>query len=191
MGPGECSLSKRLTLLHSRHRPLHQLHMWVRFLKSKDDTCLELEYILLEIRHSHALYHSSSDAITLSLNLTRTRSLRPLLPVKCVLGWVSVCSFPRHMLTTCSARQNTRGAQFGTTRRQCYNSMFVPNSMWSCAVSIVVYLRNHTFSRAVGPSGGAPLTLHTSTAPDASKFRVFGCTIFAKVHDKLRRKMGG
>jgi hypothetical protein len=34
--------------------------MWVRFLKSKDDTCSELESILLKIRHLHARYHSSS-----------------------------------------------------------------------------------------------------------------------------------
>jgi hypothetical protein len=26
--------------------------------------------------------------------------------------------------------------------------------------------------------------------PDASKFRVFGCAVFAKVPDKLRRKLG-
>jgi hypothetical protein len=26
--------------------------------------------------------------------------------------------------------------------------------------------------------------------PDASKFRVFGCIVYAKVHDKLRRELG-
>jgi hypothetical protein len=71
-----------------------------------------------------------------------------------------------------------------------FHSMYVPNSMWSYAVSNVVYLRNCTFSRAASPSGGAPLTLLTSTTPDAYKFRVFWCTIFAKVSDKLRREMG-
>jgi hypothetical protein len=70
------------------------------------------------------------------------------------------------------------------------HSMSVPNAMWSCAVSIVVYLRNRTFSRAVGPSSDVHVTLLTMVEPDASKFRVFGCTIFAKVHDKLRRKLG-
>jgi hypothetical protein len=62
--------------------------------------------------------------------------------------------------------------------------------MWSCAISTVVYIRNCAFSRAVGVYGGVPLTLLTSHAPDASKFRVFGCIVFAKVPDKLRCKLG-
>jgi predicted ATP-grasp superfamily ATP-dependent carboligase len=70
------------------------------------------------------------------------------------------------------------------------HNMYVPNSMWSCVISIVVYLRNRTFSHVVSVSGGVPLTLLTSQEPDASKFRVFGCTVFAKVPDKLRRKLG-
>jgi hypothetical protein len=70
------------------------------------------------------------------------------------------------------------------------HNMSVPNAMWSCLVCIVVYLRNRTFSRAIGPYGGAPLTLLSRVKPDASKFRVFGCTVFSKVPDKLRRKLG-
>jgi hypothetical protein len=31
----------------------HTNYMWVRFLKSKDDTCPQLESILLKIRHTH------------------------------------------------------------------------------------------------------------------------------------------
>jgi hypothetical protein len=37
-------------------------YMWVRFLKSKDETCPQLEFILHEIRHAHAWHHSSSGA---------------------------------------------------------------------------------------------------------------------------------
>jgi hypothetical protein len=37
--------------------------MWVRFLKSKDDACAELETILLDIKHLHARHHSQSGAI--------------------------------------------------------------------------------------------------------------------------------
>jgi hypothetical protein len=59
----------------------------------------------------------------------------------------------------------------------------------ACSISTVVYLRNRAFSRAVCPSGGVPLTLLTSATPDASKFCVFGCTVFAKVPDKLRRNL--
>jgi hypothetical protein len=36
----------------------HTHYMWVRFLKSKDDACLELETILLDIKHLHARHHS-------------------------------------------------------------------------------------------------------------------------------------
>jgi hypothetical protein len=62
--------------------------------------------------------------------------------------------------------------------------------MWSCTVSTVVYRRNRTFSRVVGLVGGVPLTLLTSITRDASKLRVFGCTVFAKVYDLLRCKLG-
>jgi hypothetical protein len=51
-------------------------------------------------------------------------------------------------------------------------------------------MRNRTYSRSVSLIGGTPLTLLTSSVPYASKFHVFGCTVFAKVPDKLRRKLG-
>jgi hypothetical protein len=40
----------------------HTNYVWVRFLRSTDDTCPQLESILLEIRYVHALHHSSSFA---------------------------------------------------------------------------------------------------------------------------------
>jgi hypothetical protein len=67
--------------------------------------------------------------------------------------------------------------------------MAVPSFMWSCAVGTVVLLRKRTYGSSVGITGSVPLTLLTSSAPDAPKFRVFGCTVFAKVPDKLRRKL--
>jgi hypothetical protein len=36
--------------------------MWVRFLKSKDDACSEVETILLEIKYLHPRHHSHSGA---------------------------------------------------------------------------------------------------------------------------------
>jgi hypothetical protein len=123
----------------------------------------------------------------LSFNLTRIRSLRPLvLPVKCVLGWVSVCSSLHHMLTTCSARPNDRGAHFGTTRHQCFTTCM---SQIPCVKHYCVPPQPHIQSRR-GPSGGVPLTLLTPTTTDASKFRVFGCNVFAKVPYKSRRELG-
>jgi hypothetical protein len=68
--------------------------------------------------------------------------------------------------------------------------MSVPKSMRSCAINTVVYLRNRMFSRVVGASGGFAPTLLTSQAHDASKFRVFRCTVCAKIPDKLCRKLG-
>jgi hypothetical protein len=71
------------------------------------------------------------------------------------------------------------------------HSMAIPNSMWSCDVSTAVYLRNRTYSRSVGLTGGTPsLSLPTSSMHDASKFCVFGCAVFTKVPDKLCRKLG-
>jgi hypothetical protein len=40
----------------------HTHYMWVRFLKSKDDACSELETILFGIKHLHACHHSQSGA---------------------------------------------------------------------------------------------------------------------------------
>jgi hypothetical protein len=68
--------------------------------------------------------------------------------------------------------------------------MSVPNSMWSWAVSVVVHLRNRTFSRAGRLPGDVPITLLTSKALEGSKFRVIGCAVFTIVLDKLRRKLG-
>jgi hypothetical protein len=40
----------------------HTNYMWVRFLRSKNDTCPHLESIMLEIGHAHARHHSPSRA---------------------------------------------------------------------------------------------------------------------------------
>jgi hypothetical protein len=53
-----------------------------------------------------------------------------------------------------------------------------------------VVVRNRTYNRSVGLTGGIPLTLLTLSTPDASEFSVVGCTVFAKGTDKLRRKLG-
>jgi hypothetical protein len=165
-------------------------YMWVRFLKSKDDTWSELECILPEIRHMHARYHFSSGAFAHVLKFdsdfvfeaSLTRQMRARLGV----GVQFSAPYTHH--TLCKAERPWRTLRDNTSAM--LHSMSVPNSMWSCAVSTVVYLRNGTYNRAVGLSGGVPLTMLTLTSPDASKFRVFGCDVFAKVPDKLRRKLG-
>jgi hypothetical protein len=70
------------------------------------------------------------------------------------------------------------------------HSMAVPNSMWSCVVSTGVYLCNRAYIRSVGLTGGIPLTRLTSSVHDASKIRVFGCPVFARVPEKFGKKLG-
>jgi hypothetical protein len=164
--------------------------MWVRFLKSKDDTCSKLETILLDARHVHVRYHSEGHAfapfIKFDSDFVFEASDTQLMCAR--LGFSTHISAPyaHHMLGKVDRPWRTL--------RDCSSSMLhamsVPNIMWSCAISTVVHLRNRTFSRAVGPSGGVPLTLLTWAARDAPTFRVFGCAVFAEVPDNLRRKLG-
>jgi hypothetical protein len=141
------------------------------------------------IKHLHARHHSSSGAFA------------PV--IKFDSGYVFEAAITRQMCTHLGV-----GVQFpapyahhilGKAERPwrtirdnasaMLHNMAVPNSMWSCAVSTVVYLRNRTYNRSVGPNGGILLTLLTLSVRDASKFRVFGCAVFAKVPDKLHRKL--
>jgi hypothetical protein len=41
----------------------HTIFMWVRFLKSKDETCAKQETIFLDARHTHARFHSQQHAL--------------------------------------------------------------------------------------------------------------------------------
>jgi transposase InsO family protein len=151
--------------------------MWVRFLKSKDNACPELETIMLDIKHFHARHHSQSGAFApvikfdsdsvFEANVTRRMCAR--------LGVEEQFSAPyaHHMLGKAERPWRT------IRDIAMLQSMAVLNSMWSCAVSSVVYLRNRTYNHLVGLNGGIPLTLLTSSVPDAPKFRVFGCAVFA------------
>jgi hypothetical protein len=40
----------------------HTHYMWVRFLKSRDDACAELDTIMLDIKHLHTRHQSQSCA---------------------------------------------------------------------------------------------------------------------------------
>jgi hypothetical protein len=164
--------------------------MWVRFLKSKDDACAELETILLDIKYLHARHHSQSGAFApvikfdsdsvFEANVTRQMYAR------LGVGVQFSAPYAHHMLG--KAERTWR-----TIRDNAYamlHSVAVPNSRWSCAVSALVFFRNRTYNRSVGLTSGIPLTLHTSSVPGASKFHVFGCAVSAKVPDKLRRKLG-
>jgi hypothetical protein len=96
----------------------HTNFMWVRFLKSKDETCAKLETILLDVRHTHARFHSHQHAFA------------PFLKVRLGLGvrgsqhaaqhaWGSSLSSPHRTHITCWGRPNVRGALCVTARPQC------------------------------------------------------------------------
>jgi hypothetical protein len=163
----------------------HTNYMWVRFLRSKDDACPQFESILLEIRHVHARHHSCSRAFAPILKFD-SDSVFEATAIRLMCGWFDVCvqhvaPYAHYMLGRAERPWHTLRDNASALR----HNMSVPNSLWSCAISTAVYLRNRTFSRTVGVSGGVPLTLLTSKEPDASKFCVFGCIVFAKVPDKL------
>jgi hypothetical protein len=168
----------------------HTNFVWVRFLKSKNETCSQLETVLLDVRNTHAKYHSHLHAFApfkkFDSDSVFEASDTQLMCSR--LGFYTLVSAPNahHMLG--------KADRPWRTLRDCASSMMhamsVPNNMWSCAMSTVVHLRNRTFNRAVGPFGGVPLALLTCTVPDASTFRVFGCEVFANVSYNLRRKLG-
>jgi hypothetical protein len=146
---------------------------------------------MLELRHLHARHHFQSGAFApvIKFYLDSVFEAAPTRQMCARMGVGVELSAPyaHHMLG--KAEQLWRTIRDNASAM--LHSMAIPNFMWSCAVSTIVYLRSRTYCRSVGLAGGFPLTLFTSSAPDASKFRVFGCTVVAKVPDKLRRKLSG
>jgi hypothetical protein len=93
----------------------HTIFMWVRFLKSKDDTCGELESILLEVRHLYARYHSPCGAFAPVLTFDYD-SVFEAAPIHHICG-VGVLEFKslHPTLTTCLERRSVPGVPFGTS----------------------------------------------------------------------------
>jgi hypothetical protein len=92
----------------------HTNYLWVKFLKTKDYTCAELETILLEIRHGHARVHSTIGVFTPILKLDSDSvfeaSATHLMRSRLCVG----VQFLSHTRTTCSGKLNARGARFET-----------------------------------------------------------------------------
>jgi hypothetical protein len=92
----------------------HPNYMWVRFLRSKDDTCPQLESILLEIRDVHARHHSSSCAFAPIMKLN-SDSVFEATATRLMCGRLGVVYSTRpRMLNTCLTRPNARGAHSET-----------------------------------------------------------------------------
>jgi hypothetical protein len=153
--------------------------MWVRFLKSKDDACSELESILMDIKHTHARHHSQSGAFAPVIKFDSDSVFEVAVTRQmCAHFGVGVQfsdPYAHHMFGKAERPWRT----IRDNASALLHSMAVPNSTWSCDVIIVVYLRNRTYSRSVGPNGSILLTLLTSSVHDASRFCVFGCAVFA------------
>jgi hypothetical protein len=165
--------------------------MWVRFLKSKDDTCSEFECIMVEIRRLHARRHSSCGTVTLIVikfdpDIVFEASMTRHMCARMGVGVQFWAPYAHHMLVKAERPWRT----LTDNASAMLHNMSVLYFTWSCADSIIAYLRNRTYIPIVGLSSGVPLTMLTSTPPDASKFRIFGCTVFAKVPDKLHRNLG-
>jgi hypothetical protein len=167
----------------------HTNYMWVRFLKSKDDACSELETILLDIRHLHARHHSQSGAFALVLKFESDYVFEAAITRQMCAHLGDGVQFSAPYAHNMPGKAERPWRTIRDNASAMLHSMAVPNSMWSCVVNTVVYLRNRTYSRSFGPNGGVSLTLLTSSVPDASKFRVFGCAVYVKVPDKQRRKL--
>jgi hypothetical protein len=145
---------------------------------------------MLEVRHLHTRYHSSFRAFAIVLEFDSNTVFEAYVTrhmcARLVVGVRFSAPYAHHMLGKAERPWRTlRDNAF-----EMLHSISAPNPMWSCAIMTDVYLRNRTYSRVVGLSGAVLLTMLTSKAPDASKFRVFGCTVFAKVHGKFPRKPG-
>jgi hypothetical protein len=120
----------------------HTNFMWVRFLKSKDETCAKLETILLDARHTYARFHSYLHAFAPFLKFDSYSVFEAAnTQLMCTrLGFSTQFSAPyaHHMMG--KAERPWR------TLRDCASSMLhamsVPNIMWLCAISTVVHLRN-------------------------------------------------
>jgi hypothetical protein len=121
--------------------------MWVRFLKSKDDACSERETILPEIQHLHVRHHSHSRVFAPVLKFDSDHVFEaPVTRQICARLSVGVqfsVPYAHHMLG--KAERPWRPIRDNASAM--LHSMAVPNSMWSCDVSSVMYLRNRTYNR--------------------------------------------
>jgi hypothetical protein len=128
---------------------------------------------MLEIQHLHARHHSHSGAFAPVLKFESESVFEAVVTRQmCACLGVGVqfsAPYAHHMLSKAERPWRT----IRDNASAMLHSMAVSNAMWSCVVNTAVCLRNRTYNRSVGPTGGIRLTLLTSSVPDASKFRVF------------------
>jgi transposase InsO family protein len=143
----------------------HTHYMWVRFLKSKDETCASLEAILLELKHTHAKHHAPSTVFAPIIKFDNDMVLESAdtqrMCAQVGVGTQFSTPYAHHMLGKAEWPWRTlRG--FASAMM---HSMFVPPSMWSCAINTIVFLRNRTFNR-FGHAGAYP-SLFSQVSPQS------------------------
>jgi hypothetical protein len=120
----------------------HANFMRVRFLKSKDETCAKLETILLDVRHTHARFHSHLHAFAPFLKFDSDSVFEAAnTQLMCTrLGF----STRRLTRITCWGRQNACGALCVTTRPQCFTQCMcltacghARSALWSTSVTVL------------------------------------------------------
>jgi hypothetical protein len=128
--------------------------------KSKDDTCSPLDNVVLEIRHLHARHHSQLGAFAPVLKLysdfvfeaATTRQMCARMGVGVQFSGL----YAHHMLGKAERPWRT----IRDNASAMLHNIVVPNFMWSCAVSTIVYVRNRTYSaRSASPVASHSLSL--------------------------------
>lgn len=75
---------------------------------------------------------------------------------------------------------------FDKTRALLYESK-LPKNCWGYAVQVAAYIHNRIPSASI--EGQTPYELKYSRKPDLSNIKVFGCDVFVRIPDVLRRKL--
>jgi hypothetical protein len=106
----------------------HTHYMCVRFLKSKEDTCTQLENIMLELRHLHARHHSQSGAFAhvIKLDSDTVFEAAPTRP-RCARMGVGVhffATYPHHRRPPPAHRRRPRRGVRSHARRHPLTSLW-------------------------------------------------------------------
>jgi hypothetical protein len=120
----------------------HTHYMWVRLLKSKDDSCTKLENIVLDMRHLHARHHSQSGAFApvIKFDSDYVFEAAPTRQMCAHMGVGVQYSPPYAHHMPSKAERSWRTIRDNAS--SMLHSMAVPNFMWSCVVSTVVCLQS-------------------------------------------------
>jgi hypothetical protein len=137
----------------------HHTHIiWVHLLKSKDETYVHLDAILLEFKDIHAT-HIAPSFIFWPTKKFDSDSVFEAADTQRICAQLSVGTqisipYAHHMLGKPECTWRTL-RDFASA---IVHPMSGPTPMWSCAMRTVMFFLNRTVSRAVGHGGGVPMS---------------------------------